>query len=117
MKTIMSFLFVLVLSISSYAQEKNITPQNKLQADIKNGTVTLYVLSGIVSSATPADKGFLEKYNVKYHDFGCVIPENIDYYREYNLLVLQYLKKKFGTKWEKDVRKNILGSKEWKTKK
>lgn len=71
----------------------------------------------MVSSAAPSDKEFQEKYKIKYHDFGCVIPENMDYYREYNLLVLQYLKKKHGTKWEKDIRKNILGWEKWKLKK
>jgi hypothetical protein len=115
MKTIVTFLFIISLSVGTYAQQKNITPHQKLQADIKKGTVTLYILSGIVSSGTtPADVEFQEKYKVKYHDFGCVIPENIDYYRDYNLLVLHHFKKKFGTKWEKDIRKNILGWKEWK---
>lgn len=114
MKTIVTFLFVLTLSIGSYVQQKNTTPQQKLQTDIKKGTVTLYILGGIVSKATPADKGFQETYKVKYHDFGCVAPENLDYYRDYNLLVLQHLKKKFGTKWEKDLRKDIIG---WKPKK
>lgn len=117
MKTIVTFLFVLLMSVSTYAQEKNITPQQKLQTDSKKGTVTLYILGGIVSKATPVDKGFQKKYKVKYHDFGCVAPENLDYYTDYNLLVLQYLKKKFGTKWEKDIRKDILGWEKWKPKK
>lgn len=96
-------------------EETNISPEEKLQADIKNGTIKLYVLSGMVSSAASADKGFQEKYKVKYHDFGCVIPEDIDYYKEYNLLVLDYLKNQFGTKWEKDIRKNVIGWTKWKT--
>lgn len=112
MKTFVPLLFVLALNVGSYTQDKNTTPQQKLQTDIKKRTVTLYILGGIVSKATPPDKGFQEKYKVKYHDFGCVAPENLDYYKDYNLLVLQYLKKKFGTTWKKDIRKDILGWRE-----
>lgn len=36
MKTIVTILFILAFSIGAYAQKANITPQNKLQEDIKN---------------------------------------------------------------------------------
>lgn len=116
MKTFITFLFVLVVITGTYAQEKKITAQEKFKSDLKNDTVSLYVLSGIVSKATKADEGYQKKFGVKYHDFGCVVPMDADFYKEYNKLVFIHLKKRFGKKWEKDVRKDSMGLDEWKTK-
>jgi hypothetical protein len=116
MKTFITLLFVLAFSTGTYAQEKKITAQEKFKTDLKNNTVSLYVLSGIVSKATPADEGFQKKFDVKYHDFGCVVPMDADFYEEYNKLVFTHLKKRFTKKWEKDIRKDAMGFDEWKTK-
>jgi hypothetical protein len=116
MKQLIALLFILALSTSTYAQEKKITAQEKFKTDLKNNTVSLYVLSGIVSKATPADEGFQKKFGVKYHDFGCVVPMDADFYEEYNKLVFTHLKKRFAKKWEKDIRKDAMGFDEWNTK-
>ena len=110
------FLFLLALSAGTYAQNKTLSAQEKFKSDLKSNTVSLYVLSGIVSKATSADGKYEKKFAVKYHDFGCVVPMDVDFYKEYNKLVFTHLKKRFGKKWEKDIRKDAIGLDELKSK-
>ncbi len=110
MKTIIATLILIVFSTgSSYAQIKAETPQAKLENDIKNNKVTLYILGGIAARVYKEDAEFMEKYHVAFHDFGCLAPPNLDFYRDYNQLVFAYLNNQYGTGWQTEVRKDILG--------
>ncbi|MCO6146759.1 hypothetical protein [Flavobacterium sp. NRK1] len=113
----MKSLFITLLFITSFvignAQQ---TPLEKFDKDIKNNKITLYILGGIASRHYPGEKDFQTKYKLHYHDFGCIAPANLSFYKDYNFLVLTHLKNIFGNEWKKDIRKDILGWEEWQKK-
>lgn len=115
MKSILiTLLFIMSASFVS-AQEK--TPKEKFENDLKRNTITLYQLGGIAAKVkTRIDMDFQAKYKVKYFDFGCLAPENIAFYEDYNLLALHYLTEKFGRDSLKDIRKDILAFDKWNKK-
>ena len=88
-----------------------------LADDIKKGTVSLYIIGGIVSALQKGDEGFAEKYGVNYHDFGCVVPGNLEYYELYNGFAFEYLDAKFGKKWRKEVNMRTMGFVKWRERK
>lgn len=74
---------------------------------------TIYIIGGIASTVTKNDLDFSKKYNIHYHDFGCIMPLNYKEYEKLNILVFEYLKVKFGEKWEKEINTNALGLTKW----
>ena len=84
-------------------------PNKKFENDLKNESLRIYVQGGIVSVIRPEDKTFGTKYNITYHDFGCVIPPDLHVYIQYNKLVFQHLTAKFGEDWQKQVNKSAIG--------
>lgn len=112
-------IFITLLFIMSTAfvlgQEK--TALEKFDKDVKNKHITLYILGGIASRHYPADTDFQTKYKLNYHDFGCLAPINLTFYKDYNILVLNHLKDTFGSEWQKDIRQDILGWEEFQKQK
>lgn len=86
-----------------------ISAKMNFEEDLKNNTITLYVRGGIVSAITLNDKRFEKLYNVKYRDFGCVVPEDVSFYEKYNQYVFHYLEEKYGNDWKKLANKNAFG--------
>lgn len=74
---------------------------------------TIYILSGWASVTTEKEINFSKKYNVQFHDFGCIHPENIEEYEQLNWITFDYLKKTFGKKWRKEINPNTLGYQSW----
>lgn len=74
---------------------------------------TIYLLGGIVSAITEKEISFSKKYNIEFHDFGCIHPENIAEYEQLNWKVFDYLKATFGRKWRKEINPNTLGFQSW----
>lgn len=115
MKQLVTIFLLLIGSVLASAQEK--TPQEKFENDLKRNTVTLYQLGGIVpKTKTQNDLDFQAKYKVKYYDFGCLVPVNMSFYEDYNLLALNYLADKYGKEEIKDIRRDILGFEKWNKK-
>lgn len=83
---------------------------NKKKAfkDIKNGPPLLLLQGGIAPMIYTTDDEFEKKFRIKYYDFGCVAPENIDYLIEYNNTIIDFLSEKYGRRWKKTVRKDII---------
>jgi hypothetical protein len=87
-----------------------------IKSDFKKKTVFLFLQGGIVPVEYTTDKDFENKYGIYFFDFACLAPD----YKcviEYNNRVFDYLTKKFGKKWMKKIRKDVIGFKEWKRKK
>lgn len=105
MKSLYITLF-LIINFCCHAQQ---TPQEKFQNDLANNGVKLYILGGIAARVHPQDAKFQETYKLRYYDFGCLAPVNLDFYRDYNVAVLNYLEEHYGFDYKKDVRKDILG--------
>ena len=108
MKNIIYTFTILFFGLNVSAQE--ITYVNSKTKDLP----TIYVIGGIASVITNEDLAFAKKYDIQFHDFGCIVPENIEKYEKLNDLVFDQLNKEFGTKWQKEIRKGILGFDKWK---
>tara|TARA_R110002020_G_C15948382_1_gene745372 strand:- start:57 stop:656 length:600 start_codon:yes stop_codon:yes gene_type:complete len=82
--------------------------REKALADIKNGEINILESSGIAPVFYKSDSKFAKKYNVNFVEYGCEgIAEESLY--EYNKTVFEYLDKKYGKKWRKKIRKDIVG--------
>ena len=106
------FLFFVVLTAS--ATVKKAVDSTKIysiklaSADLKKGAVKFLIRGGIVSTRVKGQEVFEKKYNIHYYDFGCVMPSNISI-EDYNKIVANYMDRKYGKGWRKEVRKDIQG--------
>jgi hypothetical protein len=81
-------------------------------ADIKAETIFLLLPGGLVGTKINAtDTLFENKYKLKYISRGC-IRFSSDNEREYNTTIFNYLDKKYGRTWRKEVRPDIIGLKQ-----
>lgn len=114
----MSFKLFFLLFLTTFgiqAQEKK--QNDTIKIEINSNTKTIYVLGGIASVITKEDLAFAKKYNIQFHDFGCIAPTNFEEYEVKNELVFEYLNKTYGKQWQKDMKANVLGFEKWKKKK
>lgn len=86
------------------------------KSDIENGTPFLLLQGGISPIVYGTDRDFERKYKVYFHDYGCTGPDE-KLSAAYNSWTFDYLTKKYGTKWIKEIRKDVIGLRDWKEKK
>ncbi len=125
MKKILILMSLFYISIG-YSQEptpqepkkamafRQISPEKKFDNDLKRNAFTIYTLGGLKPYNHEAIQAFQKKFHVKYYDFGCLAPANMNYYEKYNALVFTYLKEKWGNEWEKEIKDNAIGFYNWK---
>lgn len=95
----------------------NVSAQQVITVDLKTKDFpTIYVIGGIASVITKEDLAFAKKYEIQFHDFGCIVPENIEKYEKLNAHVFNQLNALFDEQWQKEIRKEILGFEKWKKK-
>jgi hypothetical protein len=83
--------------------------KGKALDDINKNKILLYMPSGFITpTLLPEDTLFENKYSVEYTSTGC-IKYNGDNLPEYNATIATYLDKKYGNRWRKKVRKDIVG--------
>lgn len=82
--------------------------QDRAHRDIKNKKPRLLLVGGIAPVVYIHQEKFEKKYDVEYHDFGCVAL-NKKCIEKYNQVVFKYLDSKYGRKWRKEVRKDVIG--------
>ena len=104
----------LFFSFAIQAQEKK--QNDTIKIEINSNTKTIYVLGGIASVITKEDLAFAKKYNVQFHDFGCIAPINFEEYEAKNALVFEYLNKNYGNQWQKEIKPSVLGFEKWRKK-
>lgn len=104
----------ILLCLTLQAQEKK--QNDTIKIEINSNTKTIYVLGGIASVITKEDLAFAKKYNVQFHDFGCIAPTNFEEYEVKNELVFNYLNKTYGKQWQKEIKSSVLGFEKWKMK-
>ena len=68
------------------------------------------------SDCTKEDLVFAKKYNIHFHDFGCIAPTNFKEYETKNQLVFEYLNKTYGKQWQKEIKQSVMGFEKWKKK-
>ena len=88
------------------------------KSDIANQKMFLLLSSGISPIVYSTDLRFENDFKIKYLESGCTGPKE-EFAIEYNNTIFNYLSDKYGTKWKKDVRKDVAGLrnyKPWKSK-
>ncbi len=78
------------------------------KSDIENHTMYLLVLSGISPVAYSTDLQFENEFKVKYLESGCTGPKE-EFADEYNFTIFNYLTTQYGSKWKKNIRKDVAG--------
>jgi hypothetical protein len=81
------------------------------ETDIKNETIFLFLQSGEAPIICTGDKTFEEKYRIEFYEQGCI---GSNCTKEYNEIIFNYLTNKYGKKWIKQIRKDVIGFKNWK---
>lgn len=113
----MSFKLFFLLFFTAFGLQAQEKKQNDtIKIEINSNKKTIYVLGGIASVITKEDLAFAKKYNIQFHDFGCIAPTNFEEYEVKNELVFEYLNKTYGKQWQKDIKANVLGFEKWKKK-
>ena len=107
-------ILVLLFNFTIQAQEKR--QNDTIKIEINSKTKTIYVLGGIASVITKDDLAFAKKYNIQFHDFGCIAPTNFEEYEAKNALVFDFLNKSYGNQWQKEIKSSVLGFEKWKKK-
>jgi hypothetical protein len=107
-------IIALFFSFAIQAQEKK--QNDTIKIEINSKTKTIYVLGGIASVITKEDLAFAKKYNIQFHDFGCIAPTNFKEYETKNELVFNYLNKTYGKQWQKKIKSSVLGFEKWRKK-
>ena len=105
-------IIALFFSFALHAQEKK--QNDTIKIEINSNTKTIYVLGGIASVITKEDLVFAKKYNIQFHDFGCIAPTNFKEFETKNELVFEYLNKTYGKQWQKEIKPSVLGFLKWR---
>ena len=114
MKKLQLILTIFLFSFTLQAQEKK--QNDTIKIEINSNTKTIYVLGGIASVITKEDLVFAKKYNIHFHDFGCIAPTNFKEFETKNELVFEYLNKTYGKQWQKEIKQSVMGFEKWKKK-
>lgn len=104
----------ILLCLTLQAQEKK--QNDTIKIEINSNTKTIYVLGGIASGITKEDLALAKKYNIQFHDFGCIAPTNFEEYEVKNVLIFEYLNKNYGNQWQKEIKPSVLGFEKWRKK-
>lgn len=86
------------------------------KSDISNKTVFLFLQGGVAPKRYTTDEAFEIKYGIYFQDFGDVMSTDKKCVIEYNSIVFDYLTKKYGKQWAKEIRRDVIGFKNWKRK-
>jgi len=79
-------------------------------SDIKKGKPRLLLAGGIAPVIEIGQEKFEKEYDIEYYEYGCTSPPT-ECMNQYNKVIFEYLTKKYGRKWKRKVRKDVIGLK------
>ena len=82
--------------------------------DISKQNIYIFIQADFAPIIYSTDKYFEKNFKIKFIYQGCIKSEFVIYY---NLIIFDYLDKTFDKKWKKEIRKDAIGFKNWKSKK
>jgi hypothetical protein len=110
----MKFCILLIMITSfCFSQKQRISCPKSNPAQVNSQQMKIYLLGGIVTAITQKEIDFSKKYNVQFHDFGCLAPTNLDYYEAINFRTFDLLNIQFGPKWQSEIKPTTLGFNKW----
>jgi hypothetical protein len=83
--------------------------------DIRQNKFRLFCGVAFKSVFAEGDKDFEKKYNVRYHIVGDFLRSSVAQMTSYNMVVADYLDKKYGKGWRLEIRRDVLGLMQKKT--
>ena len=98
------------------AQEKQLGPSTTKTLVKEVESRTIYILGGIAATITEEDLAFAKKYNIQYHDFGCLAPINFEEYEAHNIKLFEKMNAVFGKQWQKEIKSSAMGFEKWRKK-
>ncbi|MBV6643196.1 MAG: hypothetical protein KI791_20925 [Cyclobacteriaceae bacterium] len=99
----------------TFANDRN-EAQQLANEDITKGIPFLLLAGGISPVVIATDPKFEQKYGIYFYDYGCTGPEH-DFIIAYNNVIFEHLTEQYGKRWFKEVRKDVVGLKDWKKSK
>lgn len=108
------FTVLLFFSFQMQAQEKQLGPSSTKTLVKEVESRTIYIIGGIAATITEEDLAFAKKYNIQYHDFGCLAPINFKEYETINTKLFEKLNAEFGTNWQKEIKSSAMGFEKWR---
>ncbi|NJM79558.1 MAG: hypothetical protein HC854_08015 [Flavobacterium sp.] len=108
------FTVLLFFSFQIHAQEKELGPPSTKTLGVEKETRTIYIIGGIAATITKEDLAFAKKYNIQYHDFGCLAPINFQEYETINTKLFEKLNAEFGENWQKEIKSSAMGFEKWR---
>lgn len=88
----------LLMSFLSYSQQSGrdenskplpfaqVTPEQKFKYDSKRNSFTIYTVGGLKPYSHEATETFQKKFDITYHDFGCIAPANMTFLKHITYL-------------------------------
>ncbi len=77
------------------------------ERDLKKGKPKLLLVGSVAPVYVQGQEKHEKKFGFEYYDFGCQ-PDSEDCMKVYNFQTFEYLDKKFGKAWRKEVRPDVL---------
>ena len=109
-------ILLLFFSFQTQAQEKQLGPPSTKTLGVEYETRRLYIIGGIAATITEEDLAFAKKYNIQYHDFGCLAPVNFEEYEANNIQLFEKMNAVFGKQWQKEIKASAMGFEKWRKK-
>jgi len=109
-KIVITGILLALCSLQLNAQRDSCIKFNREKAlqEIKNKSPRIVIVGGIIRAGRPGDDKFAKRYKIQFVDTGCVI-EDINCIADYNKVTFEYMDKKYGKKWRKHARQDLIG--------
>ena len=78
--------------------------------------IRILIVGGIVPTVYNSDQDFESKYQITYSDYGD-LPAKDECMYNYNSTIFDFLTKKYGNSWKREIRKDAYGLNDWKKRK
>jgi hypothetical protein len=101
--------------ILASAENNGVEAARLADQDISAGHLFLILQSGIAPVVYTSDSTFCEDFGIKYWEEGCSGPHYVCM-RAYNRQMFAHLTALYGKVWQRTVRHDVAGYKDWKRK-